>query len=96
MWLLASAADRPPKTRAERAKPKPRRDDVKIAQDKRGTSAALGYEPKMIFSLFSNLVRRACGGAKPDWKKERLGGVALALYCEIFIFLAALHVIKLR
>jgi len=36
-----------PTLRAERAKPKSRRDDVIIAQGKQGTSAALGYRSKM-------------------------------------------------
>ena len=73
LWRLARTADgvHSPETRAERAKPKSRRDDMIIAQVKRGTSAALGCEPKMIFSLFSNLVWRRNApnqiGKKRDW-----------------------------
>src|ERR1700676_1405371 len=41
-WRGAAAADRSPEMRAERAKLKSWRDDMKVAQGKRGTSAALG------------------------------------------------------
>ena len=58
-----------PKMRAERAQLKSCKDDKTIAQGKRGTSAALGYEPKMI-SLFFPIWFGAPGRAKPDWKKR--------------------------
>ena len=57
---------------------KSRRDDMKIAQGKRGTSAALGCGPKMFLSLFSFRVWGALRG-RPEKKKERLGGVAFVL-----------------
>lgn len=44
--------------RALRANLKSRRDDAKLAQGVRGTSAALGCEPKMIICSFR-------GGALP-------------------------------
>ena len=49
----AGDGDRSPKMRAERAQLKSCQDDERIAQGKRGTSAALGYEPKMITLFFS-------------------------------------------
>ena len=69
----AVAADCSTKLRAERGRLKSCKDDEIIAQAQRDTSAGLGKRHKMIPSLFSNLVWRA-GRAKPDWKKERLGG----------------------
>ena len=59
--------------RAERAKPKSRRDDLRVAQGKRGTSAALGYGRKMIFSRFlkSDFAPKVFG-AKSDFKKREI------------------------
>ena len=48
---------RSPPMRAQRAKLKSRRDDMIIAQGKRGTSAALGYGSKMISSFFLRVWR---------------------------------------
>src|SRR6266446_3354317 len=36
--------------RAQRAKPKSRRDDMKVAQGQRATSAALGNRPQTLYS----------------------------------------------
>jgi len=59
--------------RAERVKPKSRRDDLRVAQGKRGTSAALGYGRKMIFSRFlkSDFAPKVFG-AKSDFKKREI------------------------
>src|SRR5580765_3767482 len=56
-----------PTMRAERAKPKSRRDDMIVAQGKR--SAALGGGPKIFSSFFpSGLARQR--RARPEGKKE--------------------------
>ena len=62
-------ANRSSTPRAPGAKLKSRRDDLIIAQGKRGTSAALGYGRKMTSSFFLPVWR-----AKPEGKKS-LGGV---------------------
>src|SRR5690348_11819386 len=69
--------NRSPEMRAERAKPESRKDDMKVGQGQRGTSAALGERYKMISSLFSNLVWRA--GA-PNQIGKRRGWVGVAVY----------------
>jgi hypothetical protein len=67
----AAAQRRSAAMRAERAKAKSRRDDMKVALGQRGTSAALGERYNMISSLFSNLVWRARApnqiGKKRGW-----------------------------
>jgi|SRR5581483_3705440 len=50
---------RSPKLRGERGRLKSYKDDEKIAQAQRDTSAGLGNRHKMVSSLFSNLVWRA-------------------------------------
>ena len=65
-------AERSPKMRAERAQLKSCKDDERIAQGKRGTSAALGYEPKMISLLFP-IWFGAPGARQTRLEKERLG-----------------------
>ena len=66
---------RSPTMRAQRAQLKSRRDDVIIAQGKRGTSAALGCGLKnFLFFPFGLAHRRR---AKPKGKKKRRGSVAL-------------------
>jgi hypothetical protein len=62
---------RSPVMRAERGKLKSRREDLKVALGKRGTSAALGKRHEMIPSPFSTLIWRAPWRAKSEWKKER-------------------------
>ena len=62
--------------RAERAQLKSCKDDKTIAQGKRGTSAALGYEPKMI-SLFFPIWFGAPGARQTRLEKREIGcGVA--------------------
>jgi hypothetical protein len=58
-WPGLPEPGRSPKIRAERGRLKSGKDDVIIAQVKRGTSAALGKRHKMNPSLFSNLIWRA-------------------------------------
>src|SRR5690348_8024142 len=75
-WAAVAYLGRSPEMRAERAKPKSRRDDMLIAQGQRGTSAALGERYNMISSLFSNLVWRA-GAPNQIGKKRAWVGVAV-------------------
>ena len=68
--------NRAPKMPAERAQLKSCKDDKTIAQGKRGTSAALGYEPKMI-SLFFPIWFGAPGARQTRLEKREIGcGVA--------------------
>jgi len=77
---LAPVADVSVRVKCEWSKPNrsPRGDDMKVAQGKRGTSAALGKRHKMIPSLFSNLVWRAWGAPNQIGKKR--GWVWVAFY----------------
>ena len=58
--------------RAERAQLKSCKDDERIAQGKRGTSAALGDEPKMI-SLFFSIWFGAPGARQTRLEKREIG-----------------------
>jgi len=60
---------RSPAIRVRRGKMKSRRDDLIVAQGERGTSAALGYGRKMIFSLFSFSGLARLKRAKPEKEK---------------------------
>jgi hypothetical protein len=60
-----------PIMRAERAKLKSRRDDMRIAPGKRG--AARGYCPKMNNSLFSKFGFARLRRAKPNFEKRENG-----------------------
>src|SRR5581483_5845092 len=69
-------AHRSTKLRAERGRLRSCKDDEKIAQAQRGTSAGLGKRHKMIPSLFPNLVWRA-GARQARLEKREIGyGVA--------------------
>src|SRR5260370_27931322 len=71
-WRGLADSDRSPKARAQRARLKSCRDDAKIAQGKRGTSAALGCWHKMIFFPFLKfgLVPKDFG-TRPNFKKGK-------------------------
>ena len=71
----ASERHRSPIMRAERAELESRRDEMIIAQGKRGTSAALGCGSDLIPSFFPSGLARL-RRAKPEGKKEgEWGGV---------------------
>ncbi|HZR20594.1 MAG TPA: hypothetical protein VFE51_25150 [Verrucomicrobiae bacterium] len=87
----AGDGDRSTKLRAERGRLKSCKDDEKIAQAQRGTSAGLGKRHKMIPFLFSNLVWRARARQTRLEKRKigygwrftqggGLGGLALGYY----------------
>src|SRR5581483_5578752 len=88
---VCGSAPRSTKLRAERGRLKSCKDDERIAQAQRGTSAGLGKRHKMIPSLFSNLVWRARARQTRLEKREigygvaftqggGLGGLALGYY----------------
>ncbi len=70
----AGDGDRSPRKQPERARLKSCKDDTTIARGKRGTSAALGYEPKMI-SLFFPIGFGAPGARQTRLEKREIGCV---------------------
>ena len=70
----ASEFHRSPIMRAERAELKSRRDEMIIAQGKRGTSAALGWGSDLIPSFFPSGLPRMLSGQTGRKKKEFLLG----------------------